>query len=128
MNVYTYVFLTNSLRKYSFLIKIINSDFYFIPFTKFWNSTLSQNICSSSIRFYEFEIICAKVFFENIVNTFEKTSVSTWYITIITFIFQNIVKFVGSSSVVRSVYSFEVSEISMNVTCVIYRRMIIIFV
>ena len=121
MNVYAYVFLFDSPRKDSFAIKIINSYIYFISFTKFWYSTSSHNICSSFIWLYEFEIFCAKVFFENIVNTFEKTSISTSYITIFTFIFQYIIKFVSSSSVFWSSYTFEVSEISIDVTCVIYR-------
>ena len=128
MIVYPYIPLFISPRKSSFAFRIIIPKIYFISLTIFWYSTTSHNTCSSLICLNEFEILHAKVFLENVVNTFEETSVLTMYSTVFTFIFQQVNKFVSTFSGFRSAYSFKVSELPIITTCIIYRRMIIKFI
>ena len=128
MNVYTYVHLFNNPWEYFFAFRIVYPIIYFISFTKFLNSISSHNFCCSLIWLYEFETLHAKVFLENIVNTFEKASVFIWYMTVITLVFQNIIKLFSTSSMFRPVYSFKISEIPINIACIIYRRMVIVFI
>ena len=128
MIVYTYIPLLNSAKKNSFDFRIVKPNIYFKSFAKIWNPTSNHNISSSFSWLYEFEILHAKVFLENMVKTFEETSVSTRYIKIYTLIFQKTFHFISTSSLVWSSYSFEISKLLINITCIKYTRMIIIFI
>ena len=116
------------LRSIPLLLRSYIPISYLYLSQKFWNSSSTHNVCSSFICLYEFERLHAKVFLDKTINTFEKTSVSSRYITIYTFIFQRNIKLVSTSSMFRSAYSFKNSKIPVKTTCILYRRMVAIFI
>ena len=128
MSGYTYILLFNIPREYPFTFNIIYANIYFISFAKSWNFTSSHNICPSFMCLYEFEILQAKVFLENKINTFWKTTFSTRYIRVYTFKFQTFIELVSTSSVFRTVYSAKTSKIPIDIACLVYRRMVVKFI
>ena len=57
-----------------------------------------------------------------------KNSISTRYITVFILIYDNILELFSASSMFRPVYSFKYSKIPIKITCIIYKRLIIIFI
>ena len=69
-----------------------------------------------------------KVFRENITIAVLETCISTRFKTVVTLIFQNIIKLVSASSMFRPVGLLKTSLISISFSRVIYRRMVVIFI
>ena len=125
---YFFLSLFNILRDLFFTFEIAYPNIYFISFAKLCISTSSRKICSYIIRLYEFETLLAETFPANKNIPCQKTTISFKCITVYTFIFQNIIKPVSISTVIRPVYSPKNCEIPIEVSCIIHRRMIVIFI